>query len=160
MPTDPPGPTTGLGRAVARSPVRREVLRRLAGFAAVSVVAVPFAQLTLWVCYGVIGMAAVPANVVAVAVGAVPSYWLNRRWVWQKAGGHSVSREILPFWTYTFLGLALSTVFVGIADRIWGTGLAVALANMAGFGVLWLGKFLLLEHVLFAGAQVERAETT
>jgi putative flippase GtrA len=127
------------------------VLRRLAGFAAVSVVALPIAQVTLWLCYSLIGMAAVPANIVAVGVGAVPSYWLNRRWIWQKAGGHSVSREILPFWTYTFLGLVLSTLFVAIADRIWGTGLSVALANIAGFGVLWIGKFLLLEHVLFVG---------
>jgi putative flippase GtrA len=149
MPTGPAGTTDR----------RREVLWRLAGFAAVSVVAVPFAQLALWVCYGLIGMAAVPANVVAVAVGAIPSYWLNRRWVWQKSGGHSVSREILPFWSYTFLGLALSTVFVAIADRIWGTGLAVALANMAGFGVLWIGKFILLERVLFVH-QGERAQTT
>jgi putative flippase GtrA len=138
---------------------RREVMRRLAGFAAVSVVAVPVAQLTLWLCYGVLGIAAVPANVIAVGIGAIPSYWLNRRWVWQKAGGHSVSREILPFWTYTFLGLALSTVFVAVADRIWGTGMAVALANMAGFGVLWIGKFILLERVLFVD-QGAQAQTT
>jgi putative flippase GtrA len=143
----------------SQSQERREMLRRLAGFAAVSVVAVPVAQLTLWLCYGVIGIAAVPANIIAVAVGAVPSYWLNRRWVWQKAGGHSVSREILPFWTYTFLGLALSTLFVAIADRVWGTSLAVALANISGFGVLWIGKFILLERVLFAD-QGEQAQTT
>jgi putative flippase GtrA len=148
MSTGPGGSSAG-ALPGGRSSSRRELLWRLMGFAAVSAVALPVAQLTLWICYSVIGMAAVPSNVVAVAVGAVPSYWLNRRWVWQRAGGHSVSREIIPFWTYTFLGLVLSTVFVAVADRVWGTEVAVALANIAGFGVLWLGKFVLLERVLF-----------
>jgi putative flippase GtrA len=129
---------------------RRELTRKFVCYTAVSVVSVPVSQIVLWLCYGVLGLPAVMSNVVAVSCGAVPSYLLNRRWVWRKVGSHSLSREVLPFWVYTFLGLALSTVFVAIADRIWGTNLAVAIASVSGFGVLWISKFLLLEHVLFA----------
>ena len=35
------------------------------------------------------------------------------------------------------------------AEDRWGTGLAIALAQVAGFGVLWLAKFLILDKVMW-----------
>jgi putative flippase GtrA len=144
---DVPAPPADDGR-------RRELIRKFACYSAVSAVSVPVSQLVLWICFGVLDMAAVTSNVIAVACGALPSYALNRRWVWRKVGSHSISREVVPFWMYTFLGLALSTVFVAIADRVWGTNLSVAIASMSGFATLWISKFLLLEHVLFVERDV------
>jgi putative flippase GtrA len=98
------------------------------------------------------------ANVVATAVGTVPSFELNRRWVWRKTGGRSVAAEIVPFCVLSFAGLLLSTVAVDVAARwasaIGFTGvmrtLAVEVANIAAFGSLWVLQYVVLDRVLFA----------
>ncbi|WP_419921875.1 GtrA family protein [Candidatus Poriferisodalis sp.] len=133
-----------------KQPLRTALGTRLAGFGAVSLGTVVFTQGVLFVAYGVLGWPGVVANVVAVCVAALPAYLANRRWVWRRADRHSVSREILPFWAYSLAGLAASTVLVAFADRAWDAPVAVMAANLAGFGALWIGKFLLLDRVLFA----------
>ena len=47
------------------------------------------------------------------------------------------------------MGLAFSTVLVAIADEIWGTTVAVVAANLTAFGLLWVGKYVFLDRVLF-----------
>jgi putative flippase GtrA len=98
------------------------------------------------------------ANLVATAVGTVPSFELNRRWVWAKTGRRSLGREILPFCTLSFGGLALSTLVVSVAAR-WssgagissaGTALVSQLANLSTFGALWVFQYLLLDRALFS----------
>ena len=131
---------------------------KLLRFAGVSVVALVVTQGTLFLLNGVFGWPGVAANLVAVCVAAVPAYLLNRAWVWEKNGRHSVRGEIVPFWTYNLLGLLFSTMLVALADAWFGTTWSVQLANLVGFGVLWVGKFLFLEKVLFGVAHVEAAE--
>jgi putative flippase GtrA len=99
------------------------------------------------------------ANVIATAVGTVPSFELNRRWVWGKTGRRSLWAEVGPFAALSIAGLAVSTVAVSIAGR-WATSLAlptatrtiaVEAASVAAFGSLWLAQFVVLDRVLFAG---------
>jgi putative flippase GtrA len=132
--------------AVALTP---PLLTRLARFAGISVVSVVITQALLVLFNSVMGWPGWVANVMAVGIAAGPAYFLNRRWVWAKFGPHSMSREVVPFWAYTFAGLLLSTALVVVADAVWGTTLAVQIANIVGFGVLWVGKFVLLDRVLF-----------
>ena len=130
---------------------------KLIRFAGVSVVSLVVTQGTLFLLNGVLDWSGVRSNIVAVCVAAIPAYLLNRRWVWGKSDRHSVRREIVPFWTYNLVGLVFSTVLVGLADDRWGTTPAVLGANLFAFGVLWIGKFVLLEKVLFR-AVVENPE--
>ena len=103
------------------------------------------------------GMRAWLANVVATAAGTVPSYVLNRRWVWRQRGASDPWRQVAPFWLLSFSGMALSTLAVDRADRLatsldLAAGLrttALLSANVASFGVLWVAQFLLLDRVLF-----------
>jgi putative flippase GtrA len=97
------------------------------------------------------------ANVVATAVGTVPSFELNRRWVWRKSGRRSLLGEIAPFWVLSFSGLALSTLTVVVVAG-WATahGLGTAArtvtvegAHLAGFAALWIVQFLVLDRFLF-----------
>jgi len=132
---------------------------RLIRFAGVSVIGVVVTQTLLILLKGGLGWAGVPANIVATAVAAVPAYLLNRRWVWGVRGAHSFSREIVPFWSYTLLGLALSTGFVAYADSRWGSTVAVSIANLVGWAVLWCGKFVLLERYLFGEDDEELMST-
>jgi putative flippase GtrA len=106
------------------------------------------------------------ANVVATAVGTVPSYLLNRRWVWGRTGSGDLRREIVPFWALSFTGLVVSTVVVDRAEgwvraaHIVGAqrSLALAGANIAAFGSLWVMQFLLLDKVLFVRRDLRPGE--
>jgi putative flippase GtrA len=105
------------------------------------------------------------ANIVATAAGTVPSFELNRRWVWAKNTKRSLLKEVLPFCVLSFSGLGLSTLAVRLAVG-WATGAglgagAVALvsqaANLVTFGSLWLFQYLLLDRVLFGRPQLQPA---
>ena len=41
-------------------------------------------------------MSEVPANILANVLATIPSYWLNRRWVWGKGGKSHFWREVGP----------------------------------------------------------------
>jgi putative flippase GtrA len=119
-------------------------------YATVSVVCTALTQVMLFGFVDGLGWSGAISNVVAVCVTSVPGYFGNRAWVWGKRGDHSMSREAAPFWAMNLAGLALSTVFAAIAYAVYDAGWAVSLANMAGFGVLWVAKFLVLDEYLFA----------
>jgi putative flippase GtrA len=97
------------------------------------------------------------ANVVATGVGTVPSFELNRRWVWGNHGQPSWRRQVLPFVALSFAGLAISTWAVSTAGH-WADAsglpagsrtLAIEAANVLAFGTLWIAQFLILDLVLF-----------
>ena len=97
------------------------------------------------------------ANVIATAVATVPSFELNRRWVWARTGRRSLHREAAPYFALTFAGLGLSTLAVSVATGVasahhahTAVRTAVALgANLAGFGTVWVAQYVILDKVLF-----------
>lgn len=142
--------------------LQRPVLRKLVKYSMVSVISIGFSLVVLNSTF-FITRNGVLSSVVAVAVGTVPSYELNRRWTWRKDGPSHVWREIVPFWVMSFVGLVFSTVCVYGAEQ-WAenrdmsharTGLLLNLASLAAFGVLWVGKFLIINHLLFHPAVVD-----
>ena len=130
--------------------MRWGLIGRIVGYSAVSAGTVVVTQAVLVVAYAVLERPAVAANVTAVCVAAGPAYYANRRWVWSRTDRHSLTSEILPFWAYSLAGLGISTVLVGLAEVWWQSTVAVSAANLIGFGILWAGKFILLDRVLFA----------
>ena len=64
---------------------QRGRLRHFAKYALVSVVATLTSLTTLGLLVGLGGWSSVWANVLATSVGTVPSFELNRRWVWSPA---------------------------------------------------------------------------
>ncbi len=123
-------------------------------YSAVSVVGVVITQVLIVVFYQGLDWAAWLANFGAVTISSIPAYMLNRQWVWGKSAEHSLTKEVLPFWGMSLLGLLLSTGGVAIVSRYTDATIAVSATNVAAFGVLWVGKFLVLEHVLFRGEHV------
>lgn len=123
---------------------------KLVKYSAASVSGVISSVITLNTCLLVFGLDAVTSNIIAVTVGSIPNYLINRAWTFNKAGRHSFTREILPFWLMAVLGLVLSTFSVAWADtRFDGNTIALNLANLGAFGVLWVAKFFVLERILF-----------
>jgi len=123
-------------------------------YSLVSVVAVVTGQSVLWTCSGLLGWEPIPSNVTSVAVGSIPSYFLNRYWVWGKRGRNRLWKEVMPFWGMAFLGLLLSTLTVAVATGWKNATWVVSLANLSAFGVIWVGKFFVLHYLLFANHEV------
>lgn len=145
---------TSIGELRARmSPGGKKAIK----YTLVSVISVMVSLIAFVLLNGVIKLAAVPSNILAVTAGGVPSYWLNRRWAWGKSGRSHLWKEVLPFWTLAFAGLALSTWWVALAED-WGMDhldshalrtVCNAAANLAAFGVLWIGKFVIFNKLMF-----------
>lgn len=111
-------------------------------------------QAFLFLANSVWGWSGGVANVFAAMVMSIPAYLLSRAWVWEVEGDHDVRRQVLPFWAITLTGLIVSTVFAAIADRAFGAGLAVNIASLVGYFIVWVAKFFLLDR-LFGPSMVE-----
>ena len=137
--------------------VLRRRFAQLMRYAATSVVATMTSMLTLTALIASGAMRPVPANVIATLAGTFPSFELNRRWVWNQSGRPSLRRQVAPFVTLTFVGLALSTALVAgitrVADRAeLGHGemaVLAVMANLVGFGIVWVIQFVVLDRLLF-----------
>jgi putative flippase GtrA len=98
------------------------------------------------------------ANLIATAVGTIPSFELNRRWVWNHRDRRSLRRQVIPFCIMSFLSLGLSTLAVAAAaswasDSGLGSGARAVIsdgASLAAFGAMWVVQYLVLDRVLFA----------
>jgi putative flippase GtrA len=116
-------------------------------------------------CSAVLGLPGMTSHLIAVFTSSVPNYLINRSWTWQQKGKNRLWAEVVPFWTMAVLGLILSTIFVAYATDRWDTTFATTVANLSGFGVLWLLKFLVLDklmwkvvHDLHPEVEVDEAE--
>jgi putative flippase GtrA len=138
------------------SVLQRPGLRKLIKYSMVSLISVVVSQVvqitTFFLTHN-----GVLSSVVAVAAGTLPSYELNRRWTWRKSGPSHMWREIVPFWVMSFIGLVFSTLCVYLAEG-WAEGqdltkartaLLLNASSLAAFGLLWVGKFLIINHLLF-----------
>jgi putative flippase GtrA len=133
------------------------LLRKLLRYASVSAISTVTALVVLGVLVAGAGMSAGWANVVATAVGTVPSFELNRRWVWEKGGRPALRAEVVPFVVLSFAGLVLSTLAVheaagwaaGQQLPTWARTVVDEVSHVAAFGSLWALQYVLLDRVLF-----------
>ena len=145
---------------MARTPEGLKVVK----YTMVSAISALTSLCVLTLVYGVLRLwTEVSSALFANIMAGVPSYILNRRWVWRKAGRSHLWREILPFWVMSLTGigfaLVTSTLAHNFADshhlhHLARTVLVVG-ANIAAFGILWFLKFLILNRLF---AQIAEAE--
>lgn len=131
-------------------------------YCGVSVFNVILGQSLLLFFFKVVGMRAMSANLAAIAIGTLPSYYLARRFVWEKTGKHSLTREVLPFWGLNGLGTLLSTLAVHAAESAsGGSFVAVQSASIGAWMAVWVVKYLLLDRAIFRhqAKQAAAAET-
>ncbi len=117
-------------------------IRHFAKYALVSVVATMTSLTTLGLLVGVCGWSSVWANLLATAIGTVPSFELNRRWVWSQRGQKPRLAQIVPFCALSLAGLLISTLAVHAAgDATSSSGrlvhtAAVEVASIGAYGAL------------------------
>ena len=97
----------------------------------------------------------IEATVFANVVATVPSYFLNRKWVWGKGGRSHVMKEIVPFWVMSAIGITVSIGGAAVARHI-GTShhlshieetVVLLLANLISFGLFWVLKYMLYNRL-------------
>ena len=130
--------------SLRRSPTVVKLFR----YSAASVVGVCVGTPILAVLYAATGNA-ILSNLISVTCGAIPNYLINRRWTWHQTGKNRLWGEVVPFWAMSVLGMIASMVAVAYADDRWGTTFAVTAANLTGFGLLWVAKFLVLDKLMW-----------
>src|SRR3954470_10363833 len=129
----------------ARSAEGKKMIR----YTLTSVISVAVSQVIL-IALHLIGWSAKSANITAVCVSAVPSYVLNRTWAWGKRGKSHLWKEVVPFWVLALIGLAFSTWAADWAEsQFHDSTVAVALASLGAFGILWIAKFIIFNKILF-----------
>lgn len=128
--------------------LRSPTVVKLFRYSAASVVGVSVGTPVLAGLYALTGNA-IASNLVSVTCGAIPNYLINRRWTWHQTGKNRLWGEVIPFWAMSVLGMIASMVAVAYADHRWGTTFAVTAANLTGFGLLWVAKFLVLDRIMW-----------
>jgi putative flippase GtrA len=120
-----------------------------------SVVATVCSEVTFVLLYGPIHVGTTSASLLAWLAGAVPNYWLNRRWAWQRTGRPRFRTELLPYITIVLMTLLLATGTTHLLD-VWlqhlGTKASlrvglVAIAYLGVYVVMFALRFVLLDRL-------------
>jgi putative flippase GtrA len=132
-----------------------ERTRRLSTYTAGSVVAALCSEVALVVCYGLLGMAPAVSSTIAWVAGALPNYWLNRSWTWQRRGRPNLRHEVLPYVAIVLATLALAAVVTKGVDawlrgvEVSGTTrtIAVAVAFLGVYVLMFVVRYLLMDRL-------------
>jgi putative flippase GtrA len=118
----------------------------------------------LTIVFGVLRLwSEVVSTLFANVMAGIPSYFLNRQWVWGKSGRSHIWREIVPFWVMSITGIGFALYAASLAQafanshhlqHLARTVLVIG-ANVAAFSILWLLKFLILNRLFVEIADVE-----
>lgn len=98
------------------------------------------------------------ASAVAFVAGAIPNYFVARRWAWNRRGKPDFRRELLPYMIVIAIGgvasMGLTTVAGWITEplRIEGFVRIIVLdvAFLSSYGLVFLLKFLLLDRFVYS----------
>ncbi len=130
--------------------------KKLIRYSMVSVISTAVSFTVLVIVFGVIHLwGAITSTVFANVVATIPSYFLNRQWVWGKGGRSHLMKEVVPFWVMSAAGIVVSIGGAALAHHIgttfhlshFGLTLVVLAANVASFGLFWVLKFLLYNRL-------------
>lgn len=129
-----------------RSPLT-DTIGRIGRYLIVSVVNVVNHQLVLQLAVNVFDWSGGWANAFAAVTAAFPAYWMSRRWVWSVDGRSSMRHEVLPFWGVALAGLVVSSAMAEAADRMFENPLMISAGSLAGYTIVWVLKFLILNRI-------------
>jgi len=156
---------TTMTHVVAIGGIRRRIswdlARKLARYAGVSAISTATSLSVLAVLVATDSVTPGWANVIATAVGTIPSFELNRRWVWGRHDRRSLLAEIGPFCGLSLLELGVSTLAVSAAtgwaaDHHFSDLARTAVAtgsSVVAFGSLWVAQFVILDRLLFGSSR-------
>jgi putative flippase GtrA len=147
--------------AYARAEDGRKKLR----YAGVSVVFVPLGQALIQI-FGLGLHNYTAASLLSQAIVTLPNFFANKHFVWRVKSRENLRSQMLVFWVAVMLGVSLATLFTHLVENAMADqsklvlGAAVFCAQLLGYGIVWVGRFLMLDRWLFklAGDTPEKAD--
>jgi putative flippase GtrA len=133
--------------------VRSEEGRKQLRYAGVSVVFVPVGQ-GLIQLFGLF-MSFTVASLLNAAILTLPNFFANKLYVWKVTSKDNQRTQIAIFWVAAMLGVGFATGLTYLVEQLTTDQgglvkrLAVVVAQLTGFGVVWVGRFLILDRWLF-----------
>jgi putative flippase GtrA len=117
---------------------------------------VPLGQILIQIIGPLVGSYTV-GGIISAAILTLPNFFANKRFVWRDTSGDNLRTQVAVFWVAAMLGVAIATTFTYFVERAvhdqHGGGVveaaAVFFAQLAGFGVVWVGRFLVLDKWIF-----------
>jgi len=137
--------------AHARSEEGRKQLR----YVGVSVVFVPVGQILVQILGIVFDDNYTKASIVASAILTVPNFFANRHFVWRVENRDNMRTQVLVFWTAAMLGVTMATLLTFVVENALTDAasttkrIAVFFAQLTGFGIVWVIRYLVLDRWLF-----------
>ncbi len=140
---------------------------KLIKYTTVSAISALTSIVVLTLVYGVLRLwAEVPSVLFSNVVAGVPSYLLNRQWVWGKSGRSHLWREVIPFWVVTLTGIGFALFTASLAQHFAETHhlhhlartVLVVGTNVGAFALVWLLKFMILNRLFRELADKELGE--
>jgi putative flippase GtrA len=134
---------------------RAGLLPKVLRYAGGSVIATVCSEVTFVVLYGLLDLDTTWSSILSWLAGAVPNFWLNRNWAWQRTGRPSLRREVLPYAVIIVTTLVLATVLTHATD-VWlhhrGVSSSVRVTLVAAvflgtYVVVFALRFVLLERL-------------
>ena len=139
--------------ALSRSVSWQRMFRYTAG----SAICFGVSELTFVVVFAPHLLGARGSSVVASIAGIIPGYFLNRTWTWNRRGRSDFWREVVPYWATAIFSTIVAALVIGVVNDAFINysrdvrTVLNATAYMVTYGVIFVGKFILFEKVLFAG---------
>ncbi len=146
--------------AHAKSPEGRKQLR----YAGVSVVFVPLGQILIQVLGALVFTSTnaggvketnwVAASIASAAILTIPNFFANKMLVWKNTSRDNLRTQVIVFWIAAMLGVTFATGLTFVVDWMieshgWIEKVAVFFAQLAGFGIVWLGRYIILDRWIF-----------
>lgn len=125
-------------------------------YVAISVFFVPLGQLLIQV----LGKYAFERNytyasVVSALILTMPNFFANKYLVWKETSKDNMSTQITVFWIAAVIGVSFATGLTWLVeqqfhdDDAWIEGSAVFIAQLIGFGVVWVARYFILDKWIF-----------
>ena len=145
--------------AHARSVEGRKQLR----YAGVSIVFVPIGQVLIQLLGALVFTSTIDgvketnwasASVTSAAILTVPNFFANKYVVWKNTSKDNLRTQVAVFWVAAMLGVTFATLLTFLVDYMieshgWLEKIAVFFAQLAGFGIVWLGRYVILDRWIF-----------
>jgi putative flippase GtrA len=148
---------SGLSTRVVHLWQRRDTpeAKRVFRYTMVSVVSTAVSFGVLAVVFGLFHLDAILATAIANIVAVFPNYYLNRKWVWGKGGRSHLTKEIIPFWVMSAIGIVFSLFGAALARHIAKVNhlthleqtVLVLAANVASFAIFWVLKYIVFNRL-------------
>ncbi len=92
------------------------------------------------------------ASLVGAAIATVPNFFANKYFVWRVTSRERLRNQLLMFWVIVMLAVSLATLFTYLVDHATQgqptpiRGTAVLVVQVLAFGIVWVGRFLILDR--------------